>query len=155
MDPRLVFTPATTLLSQIRNRERSVVEVATAFLDHIAQVDPTLNAVIDLHPREQILAEAKAKDEALARGGAVGRLHGLPMTVKDSFLVKGLKNSNGDPMLRNYIAEEDAELVRRLKAEGAIIIGKTNCALYCIDWQSTECVLGELAASVRERRQQA
>ena len=137
MDKPLVFLPATEILAKIKARPLTVVQVATAFLDQIAQHNPTLNAVIDLRSREEVLAEARAKDEALERGEAVGRLHGLPMTVKDSFLVQGLKNSNGDPMLRHYVAEEDAELVRRLKQEGAIILGKTNCPLFCIDWQST------------------
>ncbi|HAA23976.1 MAG TPA: amidase, partial [Cytophagales bacterium] len=137
MDPSLVFLPATELLSKIKTRQLTVVEVVSAFLDQIERHNPELNSVIDLRDREDILAEAEAKDLALAQGEELGLLHGLPMTVKDSFLVKGLKNSNGDPLLRNYVAEKDAELVKRLKQAGGIIIGKTNCALYCIDWQST------------------
>nr|WP_299325646.1 amidase [uncultured Maribacter sp.] len=115
----------------------SVVEVVTAFLNHIKKNNPKINAICDLKNEEEILREALLKDEDIKLGKELGLLHGLPMTIKDSFLVKGLKNSNGDPFLRNYIATEDAELVKRLKKEGAIIIGKTNTALYCIDWQST------------------
>ncbi|MBL4582199.1 MAG: hypothetical protein JKY29_10300, partial [Gammaproteobacteria bacterium] len=81
--------------------------------------------------------EAKEKDCQLITQATIGALHGIPITIKESFLVKGLKISNGDPLLRNNRATEDAELVKRLRDAGAIIIGVTNVALYCIDWQST------------------
>lgn len=103
----------------------------------MSQNNPLINAVCDLRNKEEILKEALQKDEDVRLGRSLRILHGLPLTVKDSFLVKGLKNSNGDPLLRNYVAKEDAELIKRLKKEGAIIIGKTNIPLYCIDWQST------------------
>ncbi|NRA51933.1 MAG: amidase [Phaeodactylibacter sp.] len=133
----IVFSSASTLLEDIISRKRSVVDVVAAFLTHIRKHNPAINAVCDLRAEDDILCEAREKDEALKSGKKVGLLHGLPMTIKDSFFVKGLINSNGDPFLRNYRAEEDAELVKRLKAEGAIILGKTNTPLYCIDWQST------------------
>jgi amidase len=106
-------------------------------LNHIKENNPKVNAICDLKNEEEILKEALLKDEDIKLGKQLGLLHGLPLTIKDAFFVKGLKNSNGDPLLRNYIATEDAELIKRLKNEGAIIIGKTNTALYCIDWQST------------------
>ena len=132
----LVFTSATELVKNIKSNKISVVEVVTAFLNHIKENNPKINAICDLKNEEEILKEASKRDEEVKLGKQVGLLHGLPLTIKDSFLVKGLKNSNGDPLLRNYIATEDAELIKRLKNEGAIIIGKTNTALYCIDWQS-------------------
>ena len=133
----IVFTSATELIEKIKSKKLSVVEVVTAFLDNIEKNNPSINAVIDLRDKADILKEAAEKDAAIHSGKDIGLLHGLPLTIKDAFLVKGLKNSNGDPLLRNYVATEDAELVKRLKKEGAIIIGKTNVALYCIDWQST------------------
>ena len=133
----IVFTPANELVAHIKSRKISVVEVVIAFLDHIKAHNPAINAVCDLRNEKDILNEALQKDEAIKLGKEVGLLHGLPLTIKDSFFVKGLVNSNGDPLLRNYVAEEDAELVKRLKDAGAIIIGKTNVPLYSIDWQST------------------
>lgn len=133
----IVFTSAYELVENIKSKKISVVEVVTAFLNQIKQHNPKINAICDLKNEEDILREAAQKDEEIKQGKQLGLLHGLPLTIKDSFLVKGLKTSNGDPMLRNYIAIEDAELIKRLKNEGAIIIGKTNTAFYCIDWQST------------------
>ena len=133
----IIFKSANELVENIKSKKNSVVEVVTAFLNHIKKNNPKINAICDLKSDEEILREALLKDEDLKLGKPLGLLHGLPLTIKDSFLVKGLKNSNGDPLLRNHIAEEDAELVKRLKNEGAIIIGKTNVPLYCIDWQST------------------
>lgn len=132
----IVYTSANELVKNIKSKEISVVEVVTAFLNHIKENNPKTNAICDLKNEKEILREAFQKDEEIKLGKQLGLLHGLPLTIKDSFLVEGLKNSNGDPLLRNYVAEEDAELVKRLKDEGAIIIGKTNTALYCIDWQS-------------------
>ena len=136
MKDDLVYLPARTILHKIRNREVSAVEVVTAFLTQIEECNPILNAICDLRSREDILKEARQKDEMLLQG-EVGALHGLPMTVKDCFWVKGLKTSNGHPLYWNYVAQEDAELVKRLKNAGAIIIGKTNLPLFSIDWQAT------------------
>ncbi len=133
----IVFTPAHELVDNIKSKKISVVEVVTAFLDQIKKHNPTINAIFDLRNEEEILQEALEKDAEIQAGKVVGLLHGLPMTIKDSFLVKGLLNSNGNPFLRKYVATEDAELITRLKDAGAIIIGKTNVPLYCIDWQST------------------
>ena len=133
----LVFESASVLVEKIKSRELTVVELVTAFLNQIEKYNPKINAICDLRNREAILDEARQKDLEIEQGNPLGLLHGLPLTIKDSFFVKGLINSNGDPLLRNYIATEDAELVKRLKEAGAIIIGKTNTPLYCIDWQST------------------
>lgn len=133
----LVFESASKIIHKIKSKELTVVEVVTAFLSQIEKHNPTINAISDLRKKEDLLAEAQQKDKEIADGKELGLLHGLPLTIKDSFLVKDLKNSNGDPLLRNYVAAEDAELVKRLKDAGAIIIGKTNVPLYCIDWQTT------------------
>lgn len=133
----LVFESASKIVHQIKSKEITVVEVMTAFLNQIEKHNPIINAISDLKKKQDLLAEAQEKDQEIADGKELGILHGLPLTIKDSFLVKGLKNSNGDPLLRNYVATEDAELVKRLKEAGAIIIGKTNVPLFCIDWQTT------------------
>src|SRR5690554_985433 len=133
----IIFTPAKELVENITTGKMSSVDVVTAFLENIKRNNPTINAVFDLCNEQDILKEASEKDEEIKAGKKPGLLHGLPLTIKDSFLVKGLLNSNGNPFLRNFRADEDAALITRLKAEGAIIIGKTNVPLYCIDWQST------------------
>jgi len=133
----LVFISANELVDNIKSQKITVVEVVTIFLNHIKENNSKIKAICDLKNEEEIIREALQKDEDIKLGKQLGLLHGLPLTVKDAFLVKGLINSNGDPLQRNYVAEEDAELVKRLQNEGAIIIGKTNTALMCLDWQST------------------
>lgn len=137
MATSIVFSPATTIITKIKKQQVTIVQVVTAFLDHIQQHNPSINAIYELRPRAEILAEAAEKDAELANGKATGALHGLPMTIKDSFGVKGLISSNGDPFLRKNRAIENATLITRLKEAGVIILGKTNIPLFCIDWQST------------------
>jgi amidase len=132
----IIFESAINIGQKIKSKEISVVEVVEAFLNQIDKHNPKVNAIYQLRDREEIIKEAKEKDLQIANGEKLDLLHGIPINIKDSFLVKGLKTSNGDPMLRNYVATEDAELVKRLKEAGAIILGKTNVPLYCIDWQS-------------------
>ncbi|MFT7613686.1 MAG: amidase [Parvicellaceae bacterium] len=137
MTESIVLKTAHQLISDIKSKKHSVIEVVTAFLEHIDINNPIVNAIIDIRAKDDILKDAALIDQRIKSGDLNGMLLGLPLTIKDTFLVKGLKNSNGDPKLKNYIAEEDAELVKRLKNEGAIIIGKTNVPLFGIDWQST------------------
>lgn len=137
------YLSATELVQKIQDRLLSVAEVMQAFLDRIAAHNEQINAVVVLRPVEELMTEAKQKDEALQAGQTAGRLFGLPMTVKDAFWVKGLRNTNGDPLAIKNIADQDAELIRRLKAEGAIIMGKTNLPLYSLDWQSTNWWYGQ------------
>lgn len=133
----LVFSSAREIRDKIKNQQISVEETCIAFLLQIKKHNKELNAVCELRNEKEILEEAREKDRLIESHQAKGLLFGLPITVKDTFWVKGLKNSNGDPLHRNYVAKEDAELIKILKEEGAIIIGKTNIPLYCIDWQTT------------------
>jgi len=137
MSNEIISLSATEIALKIKNKEITVLETVTAFLKQIEQFNPIVNAICELRKEKDILNEAKEKDILIQKGEETGRLFGIPITIKDSIQVQGLKNSNGDPLLKNYVATEDAELVKRLKNEGAIIMGKTNTAFYCIDWQST------------------
>jgi len=92
---------------------------------------------------DDIINEAKDKDRLLENREVLGPLHGLPMTVKDTYNVLGLISSNGNPKLKSNIVNTDAALVARLKDAGAIINGKTNLALYALDWQSTNPWFGQ------------
>ncbi len=105
-------------------------------LARIEAVNPALNAVVELRP-EAALREAVAADEASARGDAAGPLHGVPMTIKDSFNVAGLHTTWGNPAFKDFVADSDATVVRRLRQAGAIIVGKTNVAFMLADFGQT------------------
>ena len=127
-DPsEIVMRDARCLAAAIRERQVSAVEVMGAYLDHIERVNPCVNAIVSLQPREALLAEARAADEALARDPErVGPLHGLPHAVKDLAPVKGLPWTQGSPIFKDTVAPADSIMVERLRAAGAIFIGKTN-----------------------------
>lgn len=117
---------AVELAGKIRARQLSVREVATAFLDRIDAVNPEVNAIVSLRDRSDILAEADAADSALAKGAAAGPLYGLPIAIKDLALTKGLKTTFGSPIFADFVPDEHDFFVERMRAAGAILIGKTN-----------------------------
>jgi amidase len=121
----LNFLPARELARRIRAREVSSVEVMQAHLDQIARVNPIVNAIITLLP-ERAMESARAADAALARGDAVGALHGLPIAHKDTTATKGIRTTQGSPLYRDFVPEENALIVERIQSAGAIPIGKTN-----------------------------
>lgn len=124
--PEIMGPDGTTVRDRLRRREVSSVELATACLDRIEALNPTYNAVVSLRPRAEILAEARQADEALARGDAVGALHGLPIAIKDLSATKGLRTTYGSPLFADHVPETDDLSVARIRAAGAIIVGKTN-----------------------------
>ncbi|PSJ55624.1 amidase [Pseudaminobacter soli (ex Li et al. 2025)] len=117
---------AVELVEKIKARQLSVREVATAFLDRIDAVNPKVNAIVSLRDRADILAEADAADSALAKGATPGPLHGLPIAIKDLALTRGLKTTFGSPIFADFVPDEDDFFVERMRAAGAIFIGKTN-----------------------------
>jgi amidase len=121
----LNFLTARELARRIRAREISVVEVMQAHLDQIARVNPTVNAIITLLP-DPAMEGARAADAALARGHAVGPLHGLPIAHKDTTATKGIRTTQGSPLYRDFVPKENALIVERIQSAGAIPIGKTN-----------------------------
>ena len=122
----LCFIDAVDLARMIRDKEVSALEVMTAFLSRIEQVNPKVNAVCSFIGEEAALNAAKKADEKLAKGEPVGPLHGLPHAVKDLALTDGIRTTFGSRIYKDFIAGEDALFVERLKQGGAIIIGKTN-----------------------------
>lgn len=127
---------ATEAAKSIRNKEFSSRELTEMVLNQIDKVNPQVNAVVDLH-RETALNNADDADIALANGDEVGPLHGVPMTIKDSFDVAGMHTTWGNPAFKNYVATEDATVVKRLKQGGANIIGKSNVAFMLADFAQT------------------
>jgi len=113
---------ATVLAGKIARRKLSCAEVMVAFLDRIATINPAINALVSLRPREALLAEAQAADAAPRRGW----LHGIPFAVKDLVATRGLRTTWGSPLHANDVPAADDLLAARLRAAGAIFIAKTN-----------------------------
>lgn len=116
---------ATELARRIAGGDVSAVEVVEAYIARIEQVNPTLNAVV-VKRYEDARAEARAADERKARGEPLGQLHGVPVTIKEALDVAGTPSTFGLPSRAGVLAERDDPYVARLKAAGAIVLGKTN-----------------------------
>ncbi len=123
--PDITYSSATSIAQSIRDKEISAVEVVQAHLDRIAQVNDKLNAVVHLCA-DRALQEAADADAALARGDATGPLHGVPMTLKDSLDTEGVVTTGGTTGRRDFVPDADATVTARLRAAGAILMGKTN-----------------------------
>jgi amidase len=98
----------------------------TAHLDQIEALNPTVNAIVALQDRDSLLAQARGCDDQVRRGQVLGPLHGFPHAVKDLAWVKGIASTSGSPILKDFVPAEDALFVERLRAAGAIFVGKTN-----------------------------
>jgi amidase len=122
----IVMMDAASLARAIAARRVSCAEVMSAFLDHIAALNPKVNAIVALQPPNALMAQARERDAQLARGEAIGPLHGLPHAVKDLAWVKGIRSTAGSLILKDFVPTEDTLFVERLRAAGAIFIGKTN-----------------------------
>ncbi|MEN9840470.1 MAG: hypothetical protein RL376_270, partial [Verrucomicrobiota bacterium] len=116
---------AVQLAAAIRAKKISSYEAVTALYKRIDAVNPKINAVVT-QCRERALAEAKAADAALAAGRSLGPLHGVPFTIKDSLETAGVVSTSGTLGRKNFIPGQDATVVARVRAAGAILIGKTN-----------------------------
>jgi amidase len=116
---------ATELASRIRRKQVSAREVMTAHLARIERVNPKLNAIVTL-VAERAMADAAKADEAQARKRPLGPLHGLPVAHKDLVDTAGIRTTRGSPFFRDNIPERDALIVTRMRAAGAITVGKTN-----------------------------
>ncbi len=112
-----------------------------AYLDRVDRLNPAINAVV-VDDRERALKDARAADRALAKGRPIGPLHGVPMTVKESFNIPGQPTTWGFPAFAGNVATEDAVVVARLRAAGAVIFGKTNVPIALSDFQSYNDVYG-------------
>jgi aspartyl-tRNA(Asn)/glutamyl-tRNA(Gln) amidotransferase subunit A len=115
----------TELSRLLATRELSSSETVKATLARLERLDGKLNAFITV-PGEQAIAEAKKADDEIARGGYRGPLHGVPVTIKDLFATARVRTTAGSKILADWIPETDSAVVERLRAAGAIIIGKTN-----------------------------
>ncbi|WP_449288136.1 amidase [Marinobacter salarius] len=140
MEP-LHYRSAAELISDLKNGELTSVDVTQAFLNRIRQCNDTINAVVTLD-EEKALEKARQADEVRAQGETLGALHGLPLTLKDTWEVAGMACTAGAPALKDYIPTKHADVVQRLEDAGAIILGKTNVPIYATDLQSYNKLFG-------------
>jgi Asp-tRNA(Asn)/Glu-tRNA(Gln) amidotransferase A subunit family amidase len=130
----------TRLAELIRNREVSPVEVVQTCLDRIDLHNTKLNAIVTL--AEDAMEKAREAEAAVSHGDALGPLHGVPLTIKDTIETAGLRTTSGSAMRAEFIPQRDAPAVTRLKAAGAIVLGKTNPAEMAMDYTADNPVFG-------------
>lgn len=136
------FMRAVDILSAMRDKKLSAREVMQAYLKQIDRVNAKVNAIVTLLPEDQLMAQARAADEALAKGKWLGPLHGLPVAVKDLHETKGIRTTFGSPLHKDYVPDFDCRVVQREKEAGAIIIGKTNVPEFGLGSQTFNPVFG-------------
>src|SRR5215213_6819439 len=129
-----------TIAAMIRKREVSPVEVVEAHLEQISRLNPELNAIVTLAP--DVMERARDAEIAVMRGAGAGALQGVPITVKDTIETAGLRTTSGSKMRSDYVPQTDAPSVARLKAAGAIILGKSNAAEMAMDYTADNPVFG-------------
>jgi amidase len=125
VDNPIISSSASELASAIRSKKLSSTEIVDAHLERIAAVNPKLNAIVQL-TADTAREQAKEADAAIARGEIKGPLHGVPMTIKDTLETTGVICTGGTKGRANYVPKADATAVARLRAAGAIFLGKTN-----------------------------
>jgi amidase len=137
----VAFMSASALAAAIHAREVSSEEVVGVYLDRIETVNPALNAVVQL-AADSARKQARAADAALKAGQPAGPLHGVPVTIKDQFDVAGLISTGGTRGRAAFVPERDATAVERLRAAGAIVLGKTNVPELSIAFETDNLIYG-------------
>ncbi|MCH8818095.1 MAG: amidase [Chloroflexi bacterium] len=138
----LLSGSATQIALAIRNRDVSSVEIVRAALERIGEVNPKLNAVVAL-ATDRALVEARRLDAESARGGSRGALHGVPITLKDSHDTEGIVTTGGTTGRAGKMPEADSPPVARLRAAGAIVLGKTNTPEFTMSFITENLVYGK------------
>jgi amidase len=136
------FLPATEQLAALNSKDLSSAELVELYLSRISVHNPPLNAIVTIDP-DGAQRAAKQADAARSEGQSLGPLHGLPITVKDSYETAGMRTVCGRPDLADYVPTQDAEAVARLRRAGAIILGKTNMPTGNADVQASNPVFGK------------
>jgi aspartyl-tRNA(Asn)/glutamyl-tRNA(Gln) amidotransferase subunit A len=131
MTEELLFSSATELAARIRDKRLSPVALVRAYLERIDRLDGTLHAYITV-TRDAALGEADACEQAVARGATLGPLHGVPIAVKDQIDAAGIRTTAGSRLLRDNVATRDAPVIARLRAAGAILLGKLNLTEFAL-----------------------
>ena len=137
----ICYTSATELARLIRKKEISPCEIVNAILERIERINPEIKAYVTV-ASEQASRAAENAERALMKGEEIGPLHGIPVSIKDLTPTRGIRTTFGSRMYDDNIPDEDALLVRRLKAAGAIIMGKTNTPEFGAGMNATNKVFG-------------
>jgi amidase len=137
----LTFLSASEIAEQIRSKKLSPVEVAEAHFARIQKLNPKINAFVQLDG-EQALAQARVAETAVTQGQSLGPLHGVPISIKSSIDVAGMRCEAGTKLRAEYVAKTDAPLVARLRTAGAIILGVTNTPELLMAWETDNLLYG-------------
>jgi amidase len=140
-DEGLTRRSALELAAMIKSRAVSPLEILDAHLAVIARLNPKLNAMVTL-AADQAKAEARASESAIRRGEPLAPLAGLPVAIKDITPTAGIRTTFGSPLYKDHVPDEDAEAVRRLKAAGAIVLGKTNTPEFAAGAHTVNALFG-------------
>src|SRR5262245_58905455 len=132
---------AVELADRLRRKQVSARDVMAAHLAQVDRVNPKVNAIVTL-VADQAMANAAKADEAIARGGEVGVLHGLPVAHKDLVDTAGIRTTRGSPFYRDSVPTRDALIVERIRGAGAITLGKTNTPEFGAGSQTFNTVFG-------------
>jgi amidase len=131
----------TELAARIRRRELSPVEAVDAYLGQVERHNPSINAFV-LLLADEARRLARDAEQAVMRGGDLGPLHGVPVTVKDSLDMRGLPTACGSRLFQGLAAPRDSTVARRLQEAGAIILGKTNCPEFLMSYETDNFTTG-------------
>ena len=132
---------AVELVARLRRKEVSARDVLAAHLAQVDRLNPKVNAIVTL-AAERAMADAARADELIARGASVGALHGLPVAHKDLVDTEGIRTTRGSPFYRDHVPARDASIVTRIRAAGAITIGKTNTPEFGAGSQTFNTIFG-------------
>jgi aspartyl-tRNA(Asn)/glutamyl-tRNA(Gln) amidotransferase subunit A len=125
MDQDLAFAPATEIRQLIASKKLSPVEITELFFSRIESLDPHLNAYLTLS-RDEALSTARESEQAVVRGDRLCPLHGVPISIKDLEMTAGIRTTLGSLLFKDRVPDVDSAVVERVRAAGAIILGKTN-----------------------------
>jgi amidase len=138
----IVELDAIELSRAIHARQVSCHEVMQAYLAQVERFNPAVNALVSLRSHEEVLTEAAQRDRELDQGQSRGWMHGMPQAIKDLAATQGLRTTLGSPLFAEHIPQEDAISVARVRASGAVIIGKTNVPEFGLGSQTYNSVFG-------------
>ncbi len=134
--------PAWQISQSLHFKHFSCRELMQATLAQISLVNHKVNAIVSLRDEDSLLEEASRYDLMLARGQSMGWMHGIPQAIKDLALTKNLRTTLGSPLMADFMPKEDGLMVQRMKAAGAIVIGKTNVPEFGLGSHSFNPVFG-------------
>ncbi len=125
MDEKLAFAPASELRTLVATKQVSPVELTELYFERIDRLDSKLNAYLTL-TRDEAMESARAAEQAVVRGDELGPLHGLPISIKDLEMTKGIRTTGGSLAFKDRVPAEDSIVVERVRKAGAVVLGKTN-----------------------------